>query len=296
MYIAQNKAKIRIGTRSSQLAIIQAQLVQQELMLHNIKSTIITIKTTGDKITNKTLYDIGGKALFLKELEEALLAGEIDMAVHSMKDVPATLPENLAIKAVLKRLDPRDVLVSKFNSIKSLPFGSIVGSSSVRRIVQILQINPHVTIKNIRGNVDSRLTKYFAGEYDAILLAQAGLTRLNLQHEDFHLLTTKEMIPAVGQGIIAIEILNNNHYLYDVCTLLNHRQTWLELQTERGFLETLQGDCRTPMGAIAKICNDKINATFFYAEQDGSDIKIYNDLCSLNDGYELGKKIANKVR
>jgi hydroxymethylbilane synthase len=284
----------KIGTRGSKLALTQANIVQDKLNKLGIQTEIVPIKTTGDEIQNKTLYDIGGKALFLKEIEEALLAHKVDIAVHSMKDVPAELPKGLYIAAVLEREDPRDVLISKYANIASLPVGAKVGTSSVRRIVQIKAINPNVEILNIRGNIDSRLNRYISGEFDAIILASAGLNRLNFIHQDFKLIPIEDMIPAVGQGVIAIEIRENDKESRDICYKLNHLPTWQALQAERGFLETLQGSCRTPMGAIAEIKENILDIHYFFAEIDGSNIRIINEQCSINDGYNVGKNTALK--
>jgi hydroxymethylbilane synthase len=286
------KQTIKIGTRGSKLALTQAYMVQNKLNKLGIHSEIIPIKTTGDKIQNRTLYDIGGKALFLKEIEEALLAKEVDIAVHSMKDVPAELPKGLAIVAVLEREDPRDVLISKHSNIATLPVGSKVGTSSVRRIVQIKAINPNVEILNIRGNIDSRLNRYLSGEFDAIILAYAGLKRLNITHQDFNIIPIEDIIPAVGQGVIAIEIRENDKEIFNICNKLNHFPTWQALHAERGFLETLQGSCRTPMGAVAEIKGDILDIHYFLAEVDGSNIRTFNEQCSIGDGYNVGKKVA----
>jgi hydroxymethylbilane synthase len=287
-----SKRTIKIGTRGSKLALIQANMVHDKLRALNIESELVIIKTTGDKITNKPLYDIGGKALFLKEIEEAMLAKEVDLAVHSMKDVPGELPQGLKIAAVLEREDPRDVLVAKYPTLQELPKGSVVGTSSVRRMMQAKAINPNIEVKPIRGNVDSRLNKYLNGEFDAIILASAGLKRLNITSEDFHYIPFEAMIPAVGQGIIALEIRENDEYLTDICIKLNHQQTWIELQVERGFLETLQGSCRTPMGAYAKIIGNFVECTFFLSEIDGSNIRTCTDKCTSNEAYEMGKRVA----
>ncbi|MDF2966121.1 MAG: porphobilinogen deaminase [Rickettsiaceae bacterium] len=285
---------LKLGTRGSKLALTQANLVLNKLEKLGIKAEIVPITTTGDKITNKTLYDIGGKALFLKEIEEALLAGEVDLAVHSMKDVPAELPNGLIIASVLERENPQDMLISKFPDINSLPIGAVVGTSSVRRIVQIKAINPNVIIENLRGNIDSRLSRYLAGEFDAIILASAGLNRLGLTHSDFKLIPVEQMVPAVGQGFIAIEIRENDEELKNICLQLNHVDSWNALQAERGFLETLKGDCRTPMGAYAKNIDGKLNINYFLAEIDGSNIRKTIEVCDIDKAYDNGKFIATK--
>lgn len=285
---------LKIGTRGSKLALRQAAEVQQQLAVLGYNSEIVAIKTTGDKILNKTLYDIGGKALFLKEIEEALINKDIDLAVHSMKDVPAHLPDALHIVAVLAREDPHDVLISKHATIAELPENAVIGTSSVRRIVQLQAVHKFVRIENIRGNIDSRLNRYLNGEFDAILLAKAGLNRLGIIHDDFHSIATDIMVPAVGQGIVAIELRKDDTELLAICQQFNHLPTWYELQAERGFLETLQGDCRTPMGALATTNGTMLNVKFFLASNDGSNIQKTSATCKVGDGYQLGVQVANK--
>jgi hydroxymethylbilane synthase len=287
---------IRIGTRGSKLALTQANLVKDKLQSLGYGSELVVIKTTGDQVLNKPLYDIGGKALFLKEIEEALLKNEVDLAVHSMKDVPGELPEGLMISSVLEREDPRDVFVSKYPDIKSLPKGARVGTSSVRRKVQLLKINPLVETFPLRGNIDSRINKYLEGEFDAIILANAGLHRLNITHYDFKVIPFEDMVPAVGQGVIALEIRTEDKLLYEITQKLNHQQTYIELQAERGFLETLQGSCRTPLGAIAQMHGDKLNVHYFLADDDGSNIRKAVEECDASKAYEAGVLIAKRLK
>ena len=289
---------IRIGTRSSQLALKQTQMV-----IDSIKATgnyifeIVPITTTGDKIQNKPLYDIGGKALFLKEIEEALLTDKIDIAVHSMKDVPATLPDGLIITAVLEREDPRDVLISrKANSISTLPRGATIGTSSVRRRAQILHIRPDIEIHSIRGNVPTRLDKWRDMSLDGIVLAAAGIKRLGLHDFAYcHILSEEEMLPAVCQGIIAVEVRDNDQEMKTICASINHKETWQLMRAERGFLEYINGDCRTPLGALARFETGKIHASYMLAGENLEYYKTYQSFSEIADGYEMGVSIAKKM-
>ncbi|MFP3035387.1 MAG: hydroxymethylbilane synthase, partial [Candidatus Tisiphia sp.] len=209
------KKVIKIGTRRSPLALIQTNLVVDQIKIHypNINCEIVPIITSGDLIKDKNLYDIGGKALFLKEIENALINSEIDLAVHSLKDVPCKLPSELMICAVLEREDARDVFVClDYKSIEELPFASKVGTSSVRRKVLIQRKRPDLKIVTFRGNVDSRIKKLMQGDVDATILAYSGLKRLGLFDTQYcHLIEAKEMLPSVGQGVIAIEIRKNDN-------------------------------------------------------------------------------------
>lgn len=290
--------KIRIGTRASRLAQAQTQLVVNAIgAIINCSFEIVHITTTGDRILDRPLYDIGGKALFLKEIEEAMLAGKIDMAVHSMKDVPGKLPDGLEIAAVLEREDPRDVLISdKGTRIGDLPLHAKVGTSSVRRRAQMLHIRPDLEICEMRGNVNTRLDKWRKGNFDAIVIALAGIKRLNLYNPDYcHILNEDEMLPAVGQGVIAIEIRSEDEVMRSICDKINHIPTWQALQAERGFLEYLDADCRTPLAALAKLKGKMIEASYMLC---GTDLKYYLEKKTVSDianAYEMGTKIAKEM-
>ena len=230
-----SRARVRIGTRGSPLALIQAEEVRRRLaaawpdLAAPDAIAIVPIKTSGDRIQDRTLADAGGKGLFTKEIEEALLAGTIDIAVHSMKDMPTWLPDGLTIDCLLPREDPRDALIGPARRIADLAPGAIVGTSSLRRQAQVLALRPDLRIVALRGNVETRLRKIAAGEADATLLALAGLRRLGMEHRASAVLPTQEMLPAVAQGAIGIE-----------CR-----------KAERALLARLDGSCRTPIAALA---------------------------------------------
>lgn len=244
---------IRIGTRKSKLAIAQAQEVANFLETMNYSYEIITILTTGDKIKDRNLYEIGGKALFLKEIEEALLQKTIDIAVHSFKDVPGHIPADLKIAAVLERKIANDVLLSFVGKdIASLPRNAIIGTSSVRRKAILLNHRPDLEILNCRGNVTLRVEKLMQKQYDGIVLAAAGLERLNIFDESYcQIIPQEQMLSAVAQGVIAVEVRSDDLPMLELCKTINHQMTWNLVKAERGFLETMNADCQTPIAAFA---------------------------------------------
>ena len=247
---------LRIGTRGSPLALAQAAIVRDALADAHPDmppSEITIIRTTGDRVQDRKLEEIGGKGLFTKEIEEALLAGEIDLAVHSMKDMPTFLPEGLVISCLLKRADPRDVLFARSgNSIASLPHGAVVGTSSLRRQAQLLALRPDLKVTTLRGNVGTRLAKLAAGQVDATLLALAGIQRLGNEHQPTAILATDEILPAVAQGALGIEIRANDASLRALLAPLNDKATELAVTAERALLAVLDGSCHTPIAALAE--------------------------------------------
>lgn len=254
---------IRIGSRGSRLAIIQAQEVKKRLVdkigIDAAHIEIFTIVTTGDRIKDRNLTEIGGKGLFTKEIEEALLNGSIDLAVHSMKDLPAVIPGGLAIGAVLPREDPRDALVSlKASSIASLPHAALVGSSSVRRTAQLKRRRSDLRFTGFRGNVDTRLKKLKEGQVDATLLACAGLIRLGLKNEITAAIDVEDMLPALGQGAIGVEIRSGNSALTEMIKEIDDEQTAVAIACERAFLKELDGSCKTPIAGFARIENGRL--------------------------------------
>ncbi|MCH9753907.1 MAG: hydroxymethylbilane synthase [Alphaproteobacteria bacterium] len=289
---------IRIGTRGSKLAIIQAELVKKELLSvdSSLDIEIIKITTTGDKEKIADLSKIGGKALFLKEIEEALLSQEVDIAVHSLKDVPFVIPNSLKIAAVLKREDVRDVFISKDGkTIKDQKQGAVIGTSSMRRAVQILNIRPDLQVVPFRGNIDSRIRKVVEGEVDGTILALAGLKRTNLYNENYEILDVDKMIPAVGQGAICIECSEDNKTLLSLLEKINHKETEILVSAERGFLETIEGNCRTPMGAFAEFSGHQVRLTCFLAKEELNKIVIKDGLGEKNSAYALGQKLAQQI-
>jgi len=249
---------IKIGTRGSLLALAQAHEVRDRLVAsHDIpveEIEIIVIKTTGDKIQDRPLSEIGGKGLFTKEIEEALFTGEIDIAVHSMKDMPTVLPPGMEIAALLPREDARDAFLSpKAKDLMSLGQGAIIGSSSLRRAAQIKRLRPDIEVVTFRGNVQTRLKKLESGIVDATLLAYAGLKRLGLEHVVTNLIDTDDMLPAVAQGAIGIEIKSDDNKARHAIAPLNDEKTEVCVAAERAFLRVLDGSCQTPIAGYAQI-------------------------------------------
>jgi len=266
---------LRIATRQSKLALWQANFVKQQLLqlYPDLCIELVGITTQGDKIQDKTLADIGGKGLFIKALEEALLHEQADIAVHSMKDVLPELPERLKIAAILKRDDPRDVFVSnRYQHITELPPDAIVGTCSVRRQAQLLAYQPRLQIAALRGNVDTRLKKLDAAQFDAIVLAAAGLVRLQLKERINEFLSTEFMLPSVGQGAIGVEILQDNTRVAALLAPLADRETMLCVNAERHLVKALHGNCHSPIGAYATIENETLNLQGLVASIDGQQV------------------------
>ena len=253
---------LRIGTRGSPLALAQATLVRNALAAAHAELAapgaiaIEVIKTTGDLVQDRNLAEIGGKGLFTKEIEEALIEGRIDLAVHSMKDVPTVLPDGLAIMTILERDDPRDALIGPYTALADLPYGATVGTSSLRRGAQVLHARPDVKIVPFRGNVETRLRKIRDGQVSATLLAAAGLNRLELAGEAAAILDYDVMLPAVAQGAIGIEARLADARTAAFLAPLDHAETHLCVRAERALLATLDGNCRTPIGGYARLVHD----------------------------------------
>jgi hydroxymethylbilane synthase len=250
--------RVRIGTRGSPLALAQAHEVRDRLMAAHAMPEeafeIVVVRTSGDRIQDRPLAEAGGKGLFTKEIEEALLAGSIDLAVHSMKDVPTELPAGLALAAILPRADPRDGFVSlKFPSLTAMPAGARVGTSSLRRGAQVRRLRPDLEVVGFRGNVETRLGKLAAGTADATLLAVAGLVRLGLGDRMRAPVEPTDMLPAVAQGAIGLEIRSNDRAVAALAAPLDDPRSAAEVRTERAFLARLEGSCRTPIAGLARI-------------------------------------------
>ncbi len=287
----------KIGTRASPLALAQTNIFINELKKHQeFTYEIIKVKTTGDLILNKPLYEVGGKALFLKELEEALINKEIDIAVHSLKDVPGIIDERFTLPCYLERKYPQDCLLSRnFREIRELPVNAKIGTSSPRRAAFLKKIRPDLDLNHIRGNVNSRIARLMANEFDAIILAEAGVRRLNLYEESFcNSIAVEDMIPAVGQGVITCEILKENKELNDVLSKINHKKTESLVLIEREFLKTLQADCKTPVAGFVREIDYSCKGSFMVARDDFSDIMIYEVEIDL-EVKNIGEKIAYKI-
>lgn len=275
--MSSTSLKIRIGTRASNLAMAQSLEVKNLLLIQNQLSEdqieIVPITTSGDKIQDRNLADIGGKGLFIKELEEALIQNKIDIAIHSAKDVPPLLHEDTKIAAFTKRFDVRDCLISKkFNSLKELPQGSIVGTSSARRKAILLSLRPDLKIVNFRGNVDTRLNKINKDEVDASILALCGLQRLSKENSIKEIIATETMLPAGGQGSLAIQIRKNDKNISNIIKQINDEESQICLETERAFLKELGASCATPVAVYAWLENGLLNLKTMILDYDGSEI------------------------
>jgi len=285
---------IRIGTRGSRLALTQAGIVRDLLAAEGHDSEIVVVKTSGDRIQDRPLADAGGKGLFTKELEEALFAGEADIAVHSMKDVPTHLPNGLILGAFLPREDPRDVLVSnRPHTLSSLPSGAIIGTSSVRRRAQLLRARNDVEAVTLRGNVDTRLSKVESGSFEAAILALAGLKRLGLQDRATTILDPDAWLPSPAQGAIGIELRENDASVREAVAKLNHEPTAIALSCERGFLAALDGSCRTPIAALAAIEGGMLKFRGEVLSPDGRDwveTSFERKLGDLDNSEQLGRE------
>jgi hydroxymethylbilane synthase len=290
--------KIIIGSRGSQLALWQANWVKTELeyLYNNIDINIRVITTSGDKIQDVPLAKIGGKGLFVKEIEEALLAKEIDLAVHSMKDVPMELPSELEILVITKRENPLDALIShKGEKLSNLPKGATIGTSSLRRSSQLLQYRTDFKILPLRGNVDTRLRKVKEGEYDAILLASAGLNRLGWANLITEEISHKILLPAMGQGALGIETRLEDTKIYDLISSLNHEETHYVVSAERALVTKLNGGCQVPIGAYAIIEDGLIILKGLVASLDGKTIYKSEKIGPIDDAINVGQELGNEL-
>ncbi len=266
------RSKIVIGSRGSQLALLQTNLVAQNLKdLVSCEICIKRIKTRGDKILDSPLAKIGGKGLFVKEIELALERGEIDLAVHSMKDVPTDIPLGLSIAAILQRDDPRDVLISRDNiPLRDLPRKAVIATSSLRRKAQLLHFRPDIKLVDIRGNLDTRLKKLESGQFDAIIVAAAGIDRMGWSERVTERIPTEICLSAVGQGAIGIEARIDDQEMIELARQLNHHETWISISAERALMKRLGGGCQVPIAALGKVQNNELRLTALVASLDGS--------------------------
>jgi hydroxymethylbilane synthase len=293
-------AKIRIGTRGSPLALAQTHLVVRRLAeahkLNDEAFDVVVIKTSGDRILDRPLAEAGGKGLFTKEIEEALLARTIDLAVHSMKDMPTVLPGGLAIGAILEREDPRDAFISvKHAALADVPAGERVGTSSLRRQAQLLHRRPDLKIVPFRGNVETRLKKLAEGQADATLLACAGLKRLGLAQHIKEPIATEVMLPAVAQGAIGIEIRADDTESAHLVAPLNDAATALCVAAERAFLAALEGSCRTPIAALAELGDGILNFRGEILTPDGRQRHATRRSGSAQSALLLGEEAAREL-
>ena len=288
---------IRIGTRGSPLALAQAHETRARLMaahgLDEQQFEIVVINTTGDRILNQPLAEIGGKGLFTFEIEEALNNGSIDLAVHSMKDMPALLPDGLAIAAILEREDARDAFVSvNYKSLKDLPQGGLLGSSSVRRNAQALRIRPDLKSIQFRGNVQTRMRKLAEGVAEATFLAVAGLNRLGMAQHISSIMDMDDMLPAVAQGAIGIEVKQSNTRAQDLVKAIHHQTSGIAISCERAFLAKLDGSCRTPIAGHARIEGGKLFFKGQILALDGTTSSEVSREGAIEDAAKIGVEAA----
>jgi hydroxymethylbilane synthase len=294
---------LRLGTRGSPLALAQARLVKAALaaadpaLAADAAVEIVVVKTTGDLVQDRPLAEIGGKGLFTQEIEDGLLAGTLDLAVHSMKDMPTVLPLGLTISAVLPRADPRDALIARGpRSLAELPRGAVMGTASLRRAAQLRSVRPDLAVVPLRGNVQTRLRKLDAGEVGATFLAMAGLERLGLLAAASAALEPEEMLPAVAQGAIGIECRAGDVPALDLLARLNHDPTMVRITAERAFLAALDGSCRTPIAALAELDGARLRLRGLVASPDGSEVERIEVEGAANEAMRLGADAGTAVR
>ncbi len=294
----RERRSVVIGTRGSRLALWQAEWIQARLgeIAPQLTVTLRTIKTSGDKILDVPLAKIGGKGLFVKEIEEALLGEDIDLAVHSMKDVPTVLPDGLAILCVPQREDPRDALISHSGrSLDQLPQGARVGTSSLRRQAQLLHHRRDLQISMLRGNLDTRLRKVREGEFDAIVVAAAGLRRMGWLDAVTEYLAPDVSLPAIGQGALGLEGRVGDSFVQDLVQSLNHPPTRTAVMAERALLDRLEGGCQVPIAAHATLKGDELSLEALIASVDGQCVIRSRLQGPASQGPELGRELAEQL-
>lgn len=292
------KSKITIGTRGSKLALTQTNMVIDAIKMcyPNIKIDIKKIKTTGDKILDKSLSKIGGKGLFIAEIEKALKDHEIDLAIHSMKDVQNIVSEEFKILSVLRREDPRDALITKGKvSLLELPKGAVIGTSSLRRIVQIKELRPDLKFNPLRGNIDTRINKMINGEVDGIILAAAGIKRMNWGNSISEYIDIHKCIPSVGQGALCAEFRSNDQDIKEIVNSLVSEVEFKCLLSERSFLREMNGGCSIAIGAHATEINNKITLEGFVSDENNISIFRSSVMGDLEEYEQLGINLAKKL-
>jgi hydroxymethylbilane synthase len=294
-----SKQTLIVGTRGSTLALWQAEHVIERLraIRPHLDLHLKTIKTHGDLVRDRALSQVGGKGLFVKEIESALLAGEIDLAVHSLKDMPTELPRGLALGAILARADARDALVvrGQGTDLADLPEGAVVGTSSLRRRAQVLAQRPDLRVRDLRGNVDTRLRKLRSGQYDAVVLAAAGLVRLGHADEIDQYLPPNLMLPAVGQGALCVEIRANDSATRSLLAPLDHEPTHQATSAERAFLHRLEGGCQVPVAAYGQVHDSELQLWGLAASLDGKQLVKDEIRGPATSAVRLGSELAERV-
>ncbi|PLX92998.1 MAG: hydroxymethylbilane synthase [Desulfuromonas sp.] len=294
-----SKKLLRIGTRASQLALWQANWVKSELekKYPGLEVTLTKIKTQGDKILDVPLAMVGGKGLFVKEIEEAMLRGEIDIAVHSMKDVPTIFPEGLGLRCITKREDPRDIAILKpgFSSFRDLPQGARIGTSSLRRKAQLLHLRPDFQMVDIRGNVETRIRKLTEDDLDAVILAAAGMNRLGFASQVSEYLATDVSIPAIGQGALGIESRLDDDETNAMIDFFNHPDTAWAVKAERALLARLEGGCQVPIGAYGEVCGSELTFTGYVSDVEGKKMLKKTVTCPVEEAEQTGISVADDL-
>jgi len=294
--------EIKIGTRKSKLALWQSEWVKSkiEAAFPDVKVTLVKIVTKGDKILDVPLARIGDKGLFTKEIEDAMLKGEVDIAVHSLKDVPSFLPEGLSLIAFSDREDPRDAFLSNGRyTLETLPEGAVVGTSSLRRKAQLKMFRKDLRIEDLRGNVDTRIRKLKEGQYDAIILASAGVKRLGFEREIDEIIPPEKMIPSVSQGILGIEGREKDKEIIEIVRkAINSQESEIAAAVERSFLRTVEGGCQVPLGCYAEVNGRKIHVRAFISDLEGE--IFYKEegvfkFNNLDDAERIGASIAERL-
>jgi len=293
------KDKLVLATRKSKLALAQSNWVKSciQEVRPGVSVSLLEVTTKGDKILDVPLAKVGGKGLFVKEIEEAMLQGRADLAVHSLKDVPTEIPEGLEVSVFPRREDYRDAFISnKYEKIEDLPEGATIGTSSLRRMAQLRKVRPDLRIESLRGNLDTRLKKLDDGQFDAIILAAAGLNRLGLSARIASLIPVDVMLPAIGQGCLGIEFRTEDRETADILSSLHHDKTALCVNSERAFLERLQGGCQVPIGALANLSDDEtLTLTGLVADEQGKRIIRQSLTGPASQGRELGMKLGDVI-
>jgi hydroxymethylbilane synthase len=289
--------EIDIGTRGSKLAVIQAEELQNKLIkfFPELKTRLVKIKTTGDRNTTTVLDEFSGQGIFVKELEKALVDGRIDMAVHSLKDLPTEIPSELMLAAVTARLDARDVLISRLGKLTELAPGSNIGTGSPRRAVQLLALRPDLKVGNIRGNIDTRLRKVSEGEFVGIIVAAAAMIRLGWEDRITEYLPVEHFVPAVGQGTLAIEIRSQDTEIASLVSRINDKSTWQAVTAERIFLQALGGGCRAPIASLGIVSGRTLKLTGMVAGTDGIQILRAAEEGNASAPEQVGENLARKM-
>ncbi|MDH3348229.1 MAG: hydroxymethylbilane synthase [Desulfobulbaceae bacterium] len=292
------KKHIKLGTRASLLAVTQSTWVKNQIEKHHPETTVelVKITTKGDKILDVPLAKVGGKGLFVKEIEDALLEKRVDLAVHSMKDVPTEVPDALHVAIIPPRENPHDAFISvKYGSLDEMPKDSVIGTSSLRRKSQLAHLRPDIKIDDLRGNLDTRLRKLEEGQYDAIILATAGLNRLGMADRITSIFTAQQMLPAIGQGALGIELRKDDDELFEGMQFLHNPETDMTVAAERAFLLRLEGGCQVPIGAFASLSGDTISLTGLIAAVDGETILKEVIEGPATEADILGTKLAEQL-